>query len=198
MPTTKICFTCNKYRELKHFGIKKSRSDGLTHECKRCRNEKAKQRYAEDTIYRDNKLKDNKRYRDEVMTPEQRSVYDAKWRAKPEVKVYNRIRQRKRRELVPLTPDQKKHKYQQSLVDYHTKPGYKMKAAVRAKLHRAIKNGKIEKLPCQYPNCKYPEKRVEAHHWDYSKPLEVTWLCTRHHALAEMVKKAKEQYPPNF
>lgn len=43
---------------------------------------------------------------------------------------------------------------------------------------RAVKSGKLERMPCQM--CGKTEK-VHAHHDDYSKPLEVMWLCVVHH-----------------
>lgn len=58
---------------------------------------------------------------------------------------------------------------------------YPEKQAARYKLNRAIKNGIIER-PSLCFACK-EKKRVEGHHFDYSKPLEVTWLCRRCHAL---------------
>ena len=44
-----------------------------------------------------------------------------------------------------------------------------------------FRTGKIKKSPCR--NCGDP--KVEAHHADYSKPLEVIWLCHFHHRLEE-------------
>lgn len=41
----------------------------------------------------------------------------------------------------------------------------------------AVRSGKIPKLPCAV--CGSTE--VHAHHHDYSKPLDVTWLCKKHH-----------------
>ena len=41
----------------------------------------------------------------------------------------------------------------------------------------AIKKGSLKKKPCKV--CK--NKKVEAHHEDYSKPLDVMWLCRKHH-----------------
>ena len=38
---------------------------------------------------------------------------------------------------------------------------------------RAVKNGKLVKMSCR--DC--GDKKVEAHHSDYSKPLDVAWLC---------------------
>lgn len=42
----------------------------------------------------------------------------------------------------------------------------------------AIKRGRLERRPCEI--CQTTEN-VQAHHEDYNKPLEVTWLCAKHH-----------------
>jgi hypothetical protein len=44
---------------------------------------------------------------------------------------------------------------------------------------RALRKGELTKKPCEV--CGNP--RAEAHHDDYKKPLEVIWLCVRHHAM---------------
>ena len=44
-------------------------------------------------------------------------------------------------------------------------------------LRRAVLSGKVQKQPCQVCG----ELEVEGHHPDYSKPLEVIWLCVYHH-----------------
>lgn len=51
------------------------------------------------------------------------------------------------------------------------------KFRARAAAAHAARTGKIEKLPCR--EC--GSLKVEAHHPDYSRPLEVIWLCQRHH-----------------
>jgi ribosomal protein S27AE len=51
------------------------------------------------------------------------------------------------------------------------------------KVSRAIKQGKISR-PGVCEQCQRPGY-VRAHHDDYSKPLEVRWLCTRCHSLLE-------------
>ena len=42
----------------------------------------------------------------------------------------------------------------------------------------AVRSGKLNRLPCEV--CQNPKS--QAHHTDYSKPLEVKWLCHKHHA----------------
>lgn len=42
---------------------------------------------------------------------------------------------------------------------------------------KAIREGKIIRQPCEV--CDNP--KTAAHHDDYSKPLEVRWLCYKHH-----------------
>ena len=40
-------------------------------------------------------------------------------------------------------------------------------------VHKAVRNGTLVKKPCE--RCGYPDS--QAHHADYSKQLEVEWLC---------------------
>ena len=47
----------------------------------------------------------------------------------------------------------------------------------RHQLHNALARGKITKEPCAVCGA----KKVDGHHADYSKPLEVNWLCRKHH-----------------
>ncbi len=42
---------------------------------------------------------------------------------------------------------------------------------------KGLKNGTLVKLPCEA--CGDPN--TQAHHHDYSKPLDVRWLCFKHH-----------------
>jgi hypothetical protein len=59
---------------------------------------------------------------------------------------------------------------------------YKNKYPVKAEAHRifqiAVKDGKIIHQPCEVCG----RQDSEGHHEDYSKPLEVIWLCSTHHA----------------
>jgi len=68
---------------------------------------------------------------------------------------------------------------------------YRQASPEKRKAHQAVNNavrdGRLQKLPCAF--CGATE-RLEAHHHDYSKPLDVTWLCSgchsRFHALERM------------
>ena len=55
---------------------------------------------------------------------------------------------------------------------------YKLKTWCRAVTHRALKSGELEKQPCLI--CENLE--VQAHHLDYTNPLDIEWLCMQHHA----------------
>lgn len=53
--------------------------------------------------------------------------------------------------------------------------------AVQHKTRRAIKSGRLIK-PSACSKCGRTDKPIQAHHADYEKPLDVTWLCTGCHA----------------
>lgn len=58
----------------------------------------------------------------------------------------------------------------------------------RQKMHTEIKAGRMIK-PDRCSKCgkQCSRRQLQAHHTDYSKPLEVTWLCTRCHGEAHWI-----------
>jgi hypothetical protein len=52
------------------------------------------------------------------------------------------------------------------------------KKKARAIADDAVKKGLIQRKPCEVCGA----HRAQAHHDDYSKPLDVVWLCSTHHA----------------
>ena len=50
------------------------------------------------------------------------------------------------------------------------------KVAARHAVNNAIRDGRLVPQPCFVCG-----KKAEAHHADYSRPLDVTWLCFEHH-----------------
>lgn len=72
---------------------------------------------------------------------------------------------------------------------YYRENGTKTKAGVRTYLdpikkrarsliQSAVRRGKIQRQPCE--KC---GQKSQAHHHDYSKPYDVSWLCTVHHGM---------------
>lgn len=60
---------------------------------------------------------------------------------------------------------------------YRNDPALRMKHEARWQANRALKAGKIKRLPCS--KCGKP--KTQMHHPDYYKPLEVIFLCTECH-----------------
>ena len=83
--------------------------------------------------------------------------------------------------------------YQKNYLETHPeKPEYRaaisrryrerneLKILARKAIFKATRNGSIVRLPCF---CGI--KKTEAHHEDYSKPLDIQWLCKKHHVEAD-------------
>lgn len=70
------------------------------------------------------------------------------------------------------------------------------KNAYRA-VDAAIRAGVIERpTKCSGCGCGDAEHRIEAHHFDYSDPLNVIWLCTPCHRALDAKRRAHEGKTP--
>jgi hypothetical protein len=65
-----------------------------------------------------------------------------------------------------------------------------LKRAAHVAVGNALRDGKLTRNPCEVCG----EAKAQAHHDDYSKPLDVRWLCTTHHA--EWHKHNTPKCPP--
>lgn len=60
---------------------------------------------------------------------------------------------------------------------YQNDFAFKLKKLARDAVQKALKEKVLIKQPC----IKCGETNVDAHHNDYMKPLDVIWLCRKHH-----------------
>ncbi len=71
----------------------------------------------------------------------------------------------------------KKKYYDNPGSDFKRKTKYYEKYKARVALYNAIYLGNVERKPCEVCG----SNKVHGHHEDYSKPLDVKWLCVEHH-----------------
>lgn len=82
-----------------------------------------------------------------------------------QVREYDRIRNK--------TDERRRHQFLHSKAWKKRHPE-KYRAHVSA--NNAVRSGKLQRQPCQVCG-----SRAEKHHPDYTDPLRVVWLCSRHH-----------------
>lgn len=57
----------------------------------------------------------------------------------------------------------------------------------QVELGNAVRDRRVTPWPvCALPEC---DKKPEAHHADYSRPLDVVWLCSAHHKQAHALAR---------
>jgi len=110
-----------------------------------------------------------------------RSIYDRTQNAKPE-----RIEKFKQYRQEESTMMRNRERSRQAYIN--CPEAYKAKALVS----RLISLGLIEREPCQV--CA-SEEDIHAHHDDYSRPLEIIWLCRAHHWWIERIKRGEDEEP---
>ncbi len=99
-----------------------------------------------------------------------RRVYMRQWYARPENTDRHRATSRASRD-----------RRLAAVQAYDRKRGFRVydavKVAARRAVGHAVARGTITPGPCEVCG-----QKAEAHHDDYSEPLEVRWLCRPHHA----------------
>ena len=74
--------------------------------------------------------------------------------------------------MAPITNSDRKPSRQERWAEKH-----KLARWAHIALRNGVRRGLIEKRPCEVCG----DADAEGHHDDYSKPLEVRWLCRKHH-----------------
>jgi hypothetical protein len=68
----------------------------------------------------------------------------------------------------------------------------KLKRAANVAVGNALRKRRLVRATiCHYCRC---EGKMIAHHWNYYRPLDVTWLCGRCHLIADMARRDAEVY----
>ena len=86
-------------------------------------------------------------------------------------------REKETRRRYSQTPSAKKKHLEANRLYIQRNPE---KSKARYAVSNALRDGKIER-PDSCLDCGLATRDLQAHHEDYSKPLEVEWLCTRCH-----------------
>ena len=79
----------------------------------------------------------------------------------------------------------------QILSPYENVKIWRLKNKEKRSAHNAVfvrlKNGTLKKKNCEVCG----EKKVDAHHEDYSKLLDIVWLCKKHHVKADIDRRER-------
>ena len=87
--------------------------------------------------------------------------------------------------------EKNKEKHREWLSVYHKKYRKKINHA-HVKVYRALKSGELKRIEiCEHCKTNMTE---HAHHEDYSKPLEVTWLCRNCHVETHKRRKSNARF----
>ncbi len=157
---TKMCKKCGDLEPIDQFYRDCNRADGRMSQCKACRRLYETQgngRLASARYRSSSKGKETKRrYRSTGRSRSAALVAQKKYRATESGARSARLAAKRARDAHP-------DKY-----------------VARYKLSNAVTSGRIARQPCEVCGA----EKVEAHHDDYSKPLDVRWLCKKHHVEA--------------
>jgi hypothetical protein len=186
-PAYKRCSRCGEEKPLGEFHKSAKSTDGAAWNCKDCQREYAK-KWAQDNPERvtENRVRWRAENPDRVRelaqrNPERRSATAARWRQE------NRERKKATDEQWEAdNPERLAAKRDRLRAAYPEK--YEARTAVAAALNRGdLVRPKICET-CHGPGQPYADGRapIQAHHPDYSQPLDVEWLCrdchgARHH-----------------
>lgn len=178
----KKCCKCKCQKKFDEFQKEKRKHDGLSTRCKDCLNsdkreyldtKREKIREYNKKKYHENqeenkklKTERSKKFREEH--PEEYKKIQAEWRLKNPEKV-------RASALLRSKKSEYKEKRNKRLRENKKESDIK-KIRARKILQTAVKVGHMIR-PSNCEKCSKLSERIQAHHNDYDKPLEVIWLC---------------------
>jgi len=170
----KTCVSCGISKRLGEFYYRRD-SGKYRNKCKDCLALQDKNKYLNDTNFRERKIRQarnfNKLNKERVR----------------DVKLLYRIKNPVRaRGWVKRYYEENKDKIMARNAIYEK--NNQNKVIARRKVKYEKKKGRLTPLPCK--EC--GNLVVQAHHENYQKPLEVTWLCARCHYVYEKKKRLKK------
>jgi hypothetical protein len=187
----KKCRKCNEEKETNEYHKWKVGKDGLSHYCKECVSKDRKEflernhsrildarkehRKNDPERFRKYTKKSYERYREKYI--EKQRIYNEKNRQKINEKQrkYNeKNRDRINEKQNAFLATEKGREYSLSYY-YETKEKFQIKRNARNKLRYAVRSGNIMK-PEICDLC-LSKTKLHGHHEDYSKPLDIKWVC---------------------
>ena len=190
----KTCTKCGIEKELTEFCKNKRKNNGFQSNCKICECERLR-KYREANP--EKTIEINRKWRE--ANPEKNRERNRKWREANQEKNRERNRKwreanleksreysRKRQENNPEKEREKGIKWReanpekQRAIAKKTHEKYPEKGKARNKFTHELRAGKIIR-PTNCSRCDFVGM-IEGHHHDYSKPLNVIWLCRKCHA----------------
>lgn len=163
----KICTGCEVLKSLDLFGNDKKSFDGKNQKCKQCCNERAKK-----TVHSLQAIANRKKYQSEWQK-KKRPVLNARLREYYKDNLEKMREQGRERQQRYMQTEKGKQTHLEASKRW--KEQNKEKYYAHQKVKKAIQTGKLIRSEiCDV--CK-KDGKIEAHHEDYSKPLEVIWMC---------------------
>lgn len=93
------------------------------------------------------------------------------------VQRYDRLRGRGEKRKAAVAERAKRNREYSRAKCRESAQRYPDKLRARALVGNAVRDGRLKRCACE----RCGDERVQAHHDDYTKPLDVRWLCSKHH-----------------
>lgn len=182
----KKCTKCKAEKEISEFQSDKRQKDEHTARCKECLN-KDKREYLDQKRDKINEYNRNKYYEkhelNKAISREKCKAYREKnrdlIRRKANKTYWNNVEHFREKARQYAKTERNKKRTSERLKSYRKRDSYKVRKKAWSFFERALKNGYIIR-PSHCDMCKI-ECKPDGHHHDYSKPLDVQWLCERCH-----------------
>lgn len=189
---SKQCKQCGEVKPVEHFYRHPDTCDGRLNQCKECKKSyEREKRRADVEAARERQRAAYQRNKTRILQKQRQYAQQNRERIRTWKKEYYEENKAKISAYHQQWYSDNREQVSQRVLDYQKTPEgkavrrraekrYKDKYPEKARAHRAVSNairdGKLVREDCEICG-----SEAEAHHEDYSQPLDVRWMCFRHH-----------------